>query len=81
MMQWLKLAAIGGVAAWAWKHGRNSGLQSQAPGVKGHAPNKVRDAGPEEQEGIARKDWDLVDQQADESFPASDPPANYRGVH
>jgi len=40
----------------------------------------VRDAGPDEQEGIAQADWDLVDEQSDESFPASDPPANYRGV-
>ncbi|CAN5215942.1 hypothetical protein BH10PSE12_BH10PSE12_26950 [soil metagenome] len=37
----------------------------------------VRDAGPEEQEGITSEDWDTVDQQSDESFPASDPPGNY----
>ncbi|MBB3980804.1 hypothetical protein GGR44_000435 [Sphingobium fontiphilum] len=81
MMQWLKLAAIGGVAAWAWKHGRDSGLQSHASVSRSDAPNPVRDAGPDEQEGISAQDWDLIDQQADESFPASDPPANYRGVH
>ncbi|WP_245155730.1 hypothetical protein [Paracoccus ravus] len=37
---------------------------------------KVRDAGPEAMEEPPR-DWDAVDEQADESFPASDPPANY----
>jgi hypothetical protein len=37
----------------------------------------IRDAGPEYQEGIDAKDWDLVDEQSDESFPASDPPGNY----
>jgi hypothetical protein len=37
----------------------------------------VRDAGPEEQEGLTAADWDLVDEQSDESFPASDPPGNY----
>lgn len=37
----------------------------------------VRDAGPAEQSGIEDKDWDIVDQQNDESFPASDPPGNY----
>jgi hypothetical protein len=38
---------------------------------------KVRDAGPEWQEGIEPEDWDIVDEQSDESFPASDPPGNY----
>jgi len=37
---------------------------------------KVRDAGPEAMENPPR-DWDTVDEQGDESFPASDPPANY----
>ncbi len=37
---------------------------------------KVRDAGPEAM-NCAPKRWDMVDQQADESFPASDPPGNY----
>lgn len=37
----------------------------------------VRDAGPDKQSGISEDDWDIVDEQSDESFPASDPPANY----
>ena len=37
----------------------------------------VRDAGPDSQSGVSRDDWDIVDEQSDESFPASDPPANY----
>jgi hypothetical protein len=36
----------------------------------------VRDAGSEAIQDPPRN-WDLVDEQADESFPASDPPANY----
>ncbi|MTH79195.1 hypothetical protein GL286_15825 [Paracoccus aestuariivivens] len=36
----------------------------------------VRDAGPEAMDEPP-EDWDMVDEQADESFPASDPPANY----
>ena len=33
----------------------------------------VRDAGPQHDEA----DWDKVDEQVDESFPASDPPGNF----
>lgn len=36
----------------------------------------VRDAGPENM-AFPPQDWDTIDQQADESFPASDPPGNY----
>ncbi len=39
-------------------------------------PKKVRDAGPDAMK-VPPKKWDDVDQQADESFPASDPPGNY----
>lgn len=36
----------------------------------------VRHAGPEEMAMPPRR-WDKVDEMVDESFPASDPPANY----
>ena len=39
-------------------------------------PKKVRDAGPDAMKNPPKK-WNDVDQQSDESFPASDPPANY----
>ncbi|EAR50598.1 hypothetical protein OG2516_12141 [Oceanicola granulosus HTCC2516] len=38
--------------------------------------NFVRDAGPKEMRDPPRE-WDRVDEQVDESFPASDPPATY----
>ena len=36
---------------------------------------QVRPAGPESTSSKTSKDWDEVDEAADESFPASDPPA------
>lgn len=36
----------------------------------------VRAAGPENMQTPPKR-WDMVDQQSDESFPASDPPGNY----
>ena len=39
-------------------------------------PTPVRPAGPEAMRDPPKK-WDEVDEQSDESFPASDPPANY----
>ncbi|MBW8296376.1 hypothetical protein [Sphingopyxis sp.] len=37
--------------------------------------DQTRSAGPEGMRSESRRTWDRVDQAADESFPASDPPA------
>lgn len=42
----------------------------------GSVPPPVRPAGPKDMRNPP-KEWDRVDEQSDESFPASDPPANY----
>lgn len=42
-----------------------------------HSSGVVRDAGPQALKDPAKRDWDKVDEQSDESFPASDAPGTY----
>ncbi|QOL80950.1 hypothetical protein [Pseudooceanicola spongiae] len=49
---------------------------TKQPGNLGEDDKKVRDAGPKEMRNPPGK-WDKTDEEGDESFPASDPPANY----
>ena len=63
------LIATGAVATWAL-------LRRQSRAGHGLPKPQVRNAGPEEM-ALPPRRWDMVDQQLDETFPASDPPGNY----
>lgn len=55
--------------------GGNTGDPPELP-IEGKEPDHVRVAGRKEMDMPPRR-WDIVDEQSDESFPASDPPGNY----
>lgn len=68
------LGTIGVFAAGVWVGRALRGAGAAQPEASGLP--KVRDAGPDAMQQPPRR-WDMVDEQADESFPASDPPGNY----
>lgn len=73
------LAALGYVGYRAYKQSQATSSSNAAfANDQGDASNfsQVRDAGPDAMADSHRK-WSKVDQASDESFPASDPPANY----
>lgn len=80
-MTLLKLAAlgtIGFVGYLAFRDGQEGATPSRAGEGSGKAGHPlVRDAGPSAMTDKPRRDWTRVDESSDESFPASDPPANY----
>ncbi len=72
---WMGLALAAGAAAAGYiglRMVRRARLRKRA-----HIPTEVRPAGPEAMRDPP-PDWDKVDQAADESFPASDPPNTMR---
>lgn len=79
----LKMALLAGLGAAAWKGWQEYQVRNQLAdeGEETARPaGFVRDAGVAGQH-LSAADWDLIDEQLDESFPASDPPGNYRGLH
>lgn len=86
----LRLGLLAGIGGALYNHFRNKG-QTGSGGNQGtlgtypesgdsapvHSSGFVRDAGPAAQRDTAGRDWDKVDQQSDESFPASDAPGTY----
>lgn len=79
LLQW---AAVGAAGYAIYKATRRQAHDSHPAFASGETsgPNfaKVRNAGPEAmRDGVTRR-WDKVDEAADESFPASDPPATNR---
>ena len=68
------IAALGYVGYRAYEKQKNKSSPAYADG---QGTGGVRDAGPSAMRDSDGKSWTETDQEGDESFPASDPPANY----
>lgn len=76
----LIVAGAGGYAAWRWWQNQQSSRHDPAAFADGESEpgnfDQTRSAGPDAMRDTGEdREWDKVDQAADESFPASDPPA------
>jgi len=75
-MALLKLAAFGTLAYVGYKYYEKYKHDRPAAFAAGQS-GSVRDAGPGAMADKPKRNWDGTDEASDESFPASDPPANY----
>ncbi len=73
----LKLAALGAVGYAGYKYYEKNRVDENGVAfAKGQPDGRVRNAGPKATT-TDEKSWSKTDEELDESFPASDPPANY----
>ncbi len=71
----LKLAALGAIGYAGYKYYEKN--HSKAAFADNQGDASVRDAGPTTMRDKPTREWTQADEESDESFPASDPPANY----
>ncbi|MFB0612069.1 hypothetical protein [Aurantiacibacter poecillastricola] len=79
----IKLAALGALGYVGYRYyeknvrsERNEAFAENQAGGSNY--QQIRDSGPGAMADKPKKEtWDSVDEEMDESFPASDPPANY----
>lgn len=77
-MALLKLAALGTLGYVGYKFYEKQKLDRNGVAfADGEPEGQVRNAGPEAVGDTPTREWSKTDEELDESFPASDPPANY----
>lgn len=73
----IKLAALGAIGYAGYKYYEKNYGPSSAAFADNQGDATVRDAGASTMRDKPARDWTKTDEESDESFPASDPPANY----
>ncbi|WP_246449816.1 hypothetical protein [Qipengyuania soli] len=71
----LKLLALGGLGYAGYKYYEKNQSKPAFAGNQGNVA--IRDAGPDAMRDDNGHNWTKTDEESDQSFPASDPPANY----
>jgi hypothetical protein len=73
----LKLLALAGLGYAGYRYYQKNGLTSPVAFAGNQGNARVRDAGPDAMRSSPKGAWTKTDEESDQSFPASDPPANY----
>lgn len=74
----LRLLALGALGYAGYRYYRKNYAGSAPVAFAGNqGAATIRDAGPEAMRSDPVRPWQKVDEESDQSFPASDPPANY----
>lgn len=71
----IRMAALGALGWIGYKAYKDN--QREHAAFDSRQTGNVRDAGPEAMADKPKREWTKTDEESDESFPASDPPANY----
>ena len=73
----IRTAILGGLGYLGYKAYKDRKDENGVAFAEGQAEGVHRDAGPEAMADKPKREWTKTDEESDESFPASDPPANY----
>ncbi|BDI59943.1 hypothetical protein [Qipengyuania nanhaisediminis] len=76
----IKLAALSALGYFGYRYYEKNHKGGHAAFAEGQASGShtdVRDAGPKAMRDKPEGEWTKTDEEIDQTFPASDPPANY----
>ena len=73
----LKMLALGALGYAGYRYYQKNSHGSSVAFAGNQGAGSIRDAGPDAMRSTPVRAWHKVDEESDQSFPASDPPANY----
>ena len=73
----IRMAALGALGWFGYKKFQEMQGGNAAAFDENQDGKDIRSAGPESMRDKPQKEWTETDEELDETFPASDPPANY----